>query len=260
MSNITKKQKGFTLIELLIVISIIAILATMSIGSLSNTNTIIKFDNFTNYVASIFREAHSLSLTGEAIPDYTDYDEDKQFYPESGTCSTLKEVKTNCPSPNNTQSDCFCDVDEKILAAGYGLSFDTNSIKFFTDLHNQSEGYFSESGSYSTTKDQLNTAKSLDLSTSAEYKNFSFMINSDTKNNKGAIIYSTPYGDSSFSGVTDKDLLIWLYDKNQGCTINGVPQGKVISINKVAGVPEIIQAGALQPAQQAKFPTNLCSK
>lgn len=256
MSNVTKKQKGFTLIELLIVISIIAILATMGIGSFTNTNAIIQFDSFTNKVASIFREAHSLSLNGEAIADYTDYDEDKYFYPESGACGTPVTTKTNCPSPNSTQTDCFCDVDEKILAAGYGLSFDGQSIKFFTDLHNQSEGSFSEAGGYSTTKDEFNTAKSLDLA-GVEFKNYAFMINSNT--NKGAIIYTTPYGDAIFNGVTDKDLLIWLYDKNTGCVVNGARQGKVIAVNKVAGVPEIMQASDLTIAQQGEF-NIICSK
>ncbi len=254
MSTTTKKQKGFTLIEILIVISIITILATMGISSFSNSGEVVKFNNFTNQIASLFREARSLALTGEAIGDYTDYDEDKVFYPESGTCPVADTIPTACPGANDGKTDCFCSEDEKILAAGYGVSFGFDTITPFTDLHNQSEGYFSETGDYGSTKDKINTIKKVSLNEDTSFKDYGMMINSPSRTS--GLIYTTPYGDATFNNIGDKDLLIWLYDKNVGCEVNGEAQGKVISVNKVAGIPEVLPATSLSTDQKAGFSIN----
>lgn len=260
----TKKQKGFTLIEILIVISIMAILATMSISSFSNSTDIIKFDNLTNSIAALFREARSLSLTGEATADYTDFDEDKIFYPANGVCGGAGP--TACP--NQPTNDCTCSTDEKVLAAGYGINFSktiakssTSKIEFFTDLHNSSEGYFSSTNDgYNKSQDLIDSMKSINLGSSAEYKNYDFMIN-DGGNNNATIIYTTPYGDIIFPNTNVKqDLLIWVYEVNKGCVIKGVAEGNVIAINKVAGIPEVIKAGKLTHAQINSFNTTACTK
>lgn len=246
------RKKGFTLVEIVIVVGILMILFVIVTRGALDTTSQLKFNNILQEISNAIRSARADALTGVSVSDFTDFDEDKTYglLPD-GTC----------PGPSAEA----CKENDQVGAAGIGLLFDTSNltIDYLIDLHNKSEGELVKneedaSLAYTQTADLINTAKSLDFSI-AGYEEYAFLLSTTASNEttKRQIIYTPPYGDVLLSDTSDEKLMIWVYKISEGYE----KSGKIISINKVSGIPEIIDPADLPNAadlfdtSQAKKPT-----
>lgn len=97
---------GFTLVELLLVMMMVILLTAAAIGGIIRSQRTFTFNGADQQVGSLVREARSLAVTGKAVIDYTDYDNDG-------------------------------DTTDRVTPAHYGIHFDagSNLLTLFADMH-----------------------------------------------------------------------------------------------------------------------------
>ena len=75
-SQFQKEKSGYTLIELILVMVVIGVLTVSAITGILRSRRVLTFNAADQQVGSLVREARSLAVTGKAILDYGDYDND----------------------------------------------------------------------------------------------------------------------------------------------------------------------------------------
>ncbi|MCA9373977.1 type II secretion system protein, partial [Candidatus Peregrinibacteria bacterium] len=75
-SRLQKERSGYTLIELILVMVVIGVLTVSAVSGILRSRRILTFNAADQQVGSLVREARSLAVTGKAILDYGDYDND----------------------------------------------------------------------------------------------------------------------------------------------------------------------------------------
>lgn len=117
-------KNGFTLPELILVMTLIAMLSSIAIGSLLRTNASFQFNAAAQAVNAMVREARSFAVTGKAQIDYSDYDGDG--------C----RASAGDPTYFHTNGSCPPGPDY-VTPANYGAHFNTatNTLTIFADLH-----------------------------------------------------------------------------------------------------------------------------
>lgn len=122
MKSKRQVRSGFTLVELLLVIMMVVILTAAAINGIIRSQRTFTFNGTDQQVGSLVREARSLAVTGKAVLDYTDYDQDG-----------LDDADADYVTPAN-----------------YGIHFDTatGTMTLFADMHPESSMTMSIEGEY----------------------------------------------------------------------------------------------------------------
>lgn len=76
MKKSHKTRKGYTLAELILVVTLIVFLFMVGLNGMIRTQESYKFNETVQDVLTMIRKARSYAVTGRAMPDYHDYDQD----------------------------------------------------------------------------------------------------------------------------------------------------------------------------------------
>lgn len=206
-----KTKKAFSFVEMIIVIGLIAIISTLAIRGIVNSQKSFIFSSTYQRVQELARQARSLAVTGKAQLDFTDYDNDD--------CT---DSASNPP---------LCAAPDFVTPAHYGVYFDTisNKVILFADLHDTTNG--NKEGLYIGGA-PLNTyvsGKDLNLAEFPLPENYRFIIPT------GRTIFYTPvFADTSFDTVPlpQTFYVFGILDEKNGIK-------RCSKIHPIAGVPEV---------------------
>lgn len=202
--------------ELIIVMAIIVIVIGISLGSLTSSQSLQVFNNNFDKIMSMISNARSQAISGKGQLDYTDFDHDGCDDAGGGGCSG----------------------PDYVTPAYYGVHFNTASgpnVILFADINppitgaTGQKGRFDAGGAHSAGDDLVMDNLTLPAGYTLE------VADSVSTYTEGSIFFSPNYADISFEYISaDPFLTLKLQDtKTSRC--------RIISIHKLAGVPEIKQ-------------------
>lgn len=211
-----KSRGGYTLIELIIVTMLIGILTVAGIAGLIRSRRALLFNAANQQVGSLVREARSLAVTGKAILDYGDYD-----------------------------NDLLDDGDgDYVTPAHYGIHFDVgnNMLILFADLDDSNNV-----GAYDGTLDfnEYVAASGRDLKI-GEYQvtgDLELLAEGSTGTTTNTVMFSPIFADVAFSNaaanttLTNEFFVFGLRETNVTDA-----RENCLAIHPIAGVPETTDA------------------
>lgn len=172
------KKNAFTLIEILIVMALMIMLAAAGLTSLVSSQRTMTYLNTDEKILSLFRNARTYAVTGRAVQDLSDYDNDT-------------------------------DITEMITPANYGINFTTaagaTKVSMFADMRDRAaplnEGIYNDPGgfSYVAGKDLLQMTYNVDPSITVKWYCTALNPHPDT------VLFSPIYADVKFDPPVTTD-------------------------------------------------------
>lgn len=209
-SRLQKERSGYTLIELILVMVVIGVLTVSAVSGILRSRRILTFSAADQQVGSLVREARSLAVTGKAILDYGDYDND---------------------GLDNGDNDY-------VTPAHYGIHFDvgTNTLTLFADLDDSTNV-----GAYDNTGDFGQYLVGRDLKIGEYQVDPSLLILAEGSNGTSAntVMFSPIFADVAFSNTAAPTTLtneFFVFGLRE--TSGSVLRDNCLAIHPIAGVPE----------------------
>ena len=139
-------KKAFTLIEVLLVITVMALLATVTVTTMARTLERMRFQTVFEKVEQMIFDARSMALSGKMVTDCSDVDHDD-------------------------------DKNDEVVAAGYGINIKSQTeIILFSDAHNYEKGSYKTDGNCSDTLErEYILPDGYTVSVNPEAKNFVYV-------------------------------------------------------------------------------------
>lgn len=225
-------RNGYTLVELIVVVMLIMVLTAAALAGIIRSQRVFRFNAADQQVGAMVREARSLAVTGKAVIDYDDYDND------------------GCRNAGSHDPGCGLGAaqDDYVTPAHYGVHFDTtnNMLIVFADMHDSATV-----GGYDNSGDFLEYIPGRDMRI-AEYEvdpALDLLVEGSTGTAANTVMYSPLYADTMFSDdTTGVDLtgefFVFGIRENEGTIL----RENCLAIHPIAGVPETTDAtGAACP-------------
>ncbi|MFC1656003.1 prepilin-type N-terminal cleavage/methylation domain-containing protein [Patescibacteria group bacterium] len=204
-------RKGFSLVEIIIVVSIIVAIATFVLGTQFGSRDLTTFNNSSSEVVGLLQQARNLALSGQAYPDYTDYDND----------------------------GLFSNDGDEILANGYILNFklgDPTIVSLYADVYSSDIGQLDPGEKKDKLIDEVELLENMKIEAIAIKQNGSENVSVTFDNNDFRIMYSTP--DAQFT-VVDNDLNSIQLKFSQVNSEDEDIRSKYIYMHYLYGIPEV---------------------
>ena len=213
MRTLRQRKLAFSLIEIIIVMGLVAMITTLALRGVVNSQKSFIFASTYQRVQELVRQARSLAVTAKAQLDFTDYDND------------------DCTHIASNANPDICTAPDFVTPAHYGVFFDPINYKviLFADLHDpdnlNKEGVYVAGALLNTYQPN----KDLNLAEFTLPEGYGFVIPT------GRTIFYTPvFADTSFdfNPLPQTFYIFGIQDE-----VNNMK--RCSKIHPVAGVPEV---------------------
>lgn len=208
---------GFTLVELLMVMMMVILLSAAALNGIIRSQRTFTFNGTDQQVGAMVREARSLAVTGKAILDYTDYDQDML-----------------------DDSD-----NDYVTPAHYGVHFDpaTGIMTLFADLHGSgTEGeYDAPTGGFQV----FNMGEDLKIAEYTLPSTLDLLVEGSGGAAVDTIMFSPLFADTTFydsASMMDVDLTGEFFVFGIRENDQASPFERCLAIHPIAGVAETTDA------------------